>query len=135
MGLFSGIIIEVYPSYLNKLESTVGISGQWISSLVLVVTAIFSIIISRKVSQENIVKLLLIGFIVAGISTIGVFSFSSHYVMLICLFVFAVFYAMVNVTSLPLALQNTSVKQKVLGVGVFFCGFEIPNSIIDVLLI
>jgi len=42
---------------------------------------------------------------------------------------------MVNVTALPLALQNTSVKEKVFGVGVFFCGFEIPNSVIDVMLI
>ncbi len=134
MGLFSGIIIEVFPEYLNVLHSTVGISGQWISSLVLVLTAIFSIIISRKVSQKNIVNLLVTGLLLTGMSTIGVFMISSHAIMLVCLIAFAIFYAMVNVTSLPLALQNTSVKEKVFGVGIFFCGFEIPNSVIDVLL-
>jgi len=135
MGLFSGIIIEVFPEYLNKLESVVGISGQWISSIVLVLTAIFSIIISRRVSKDNIIKLLVLGLIFAAISTIGVFTISSNAVVLILLAVFAIFYAMVNVTALPLALQNTSVKEKVFGVGVFFCGFEIPNSVIDVMLI
>ncbi|MGM0580375.1 MAG: MFS transporter [Bacteroidota bacterium] len=135
MGLFSGIIIEVFPNHLNKLESVVGISGQWISSIVLVLTAIFSIIISRRVTKENIVKLLLLGLLFAGISTLGVLTISSNTVILILLSVFAIFYAMVNVTALPLALQNTSVKEKVLGVGVFFCGFEIPNSVIDVMLI
>jgi MFS family permease len=135
MGLFSGIIIEVFPEYLDKLESFVGISGQWISSLVLVLTAIVSIVISRKVTQKNIIKLLLMGLVFAGISTLGVFVIPSQLVVLILLGVFAVFYAMVNVTALPLALQNTSVKEKVFGVGVFFCGFEIPNSVIDVMLI
>jgi hypothetical protein len=135
MGLFSGIIIEVFPDYLNKLESVVGISGQWISSIVLVLTAIFSIIISRRVSKGNIVKLLLTGLIFAALSTLGVFTISNNAIILILLAAFAIFYAMVNVTALPLALQNTSVKEKVFGVGVFFCGFEIPNSVIDVMLI
>ncbi|GAA5022763.1 hypothetical protein GCM10011506_00290 [Marivirga lumbricoides] len=134
MGLFSGIIIEVFPNYLDILKSTIGISGQWISSLVLVLTAVFSIIISRWVSKKNIIKILLTGLLFAAISTVGVFTVSSHSVMLILLAAFAIFYAMVNVTSLPLALQNTSVKEKVFGVGVFFCGFEIPNSLIDVLM-
>lgn len=134
MGLFSGMIIEVFPDYLNTLESTLGISGQWISSLVLVLTAVFSIIISRKVSQKNIIKILVVGLLCAGVSTLGIFTISSHSIMLVLLIAFAIFYAMVNVTSLPLALQNTSVKEKVFGVGVFFCGFEIPNSIIDVML-
>ncbi|RUA33544.1 MAG: hypothetical protein DSY77_09770 [Bacteroidetes bacterium] len=135
MGLFSGIIIEVFPDYLNKLESVVGISGQWISSIVLVLTAIFSIIISRRVSNGNIIKLLLTGLIFAALSTLGVFTISNNAIILILLAAFAIFYAMVNVTALPLALQNTSVKEKVFGVGLFFCGFEIPNSVIDVMLI
>lgn len=135
MGLFSGIIIEVFPDYLDKLKSIMGMSGQWVSSLVLLLTAIFSIIISRKVTNDNIVKLLLIGLVAAGISTVGIFTIPSNLIIILSLVVFAIFYAMVNVTALPLALQNTSVKQKVLGVGVFFCGFEIPNSLIDVILI
>ena len=135
MGLFSGIIIEVFPDYLNKLELVVGISGQWISSIVLVLTAIFSIIISRRVSNGNIIKLLLTGLIFAALCTLGVFTISNNAIILILLAAFAIFYAMVNVTALPLALQNTSVKEKVFGVGLFFCGFEIPNSVIDVMLI
>jgi MFS family permease len=135
MGLFSGIIIEVFPDYLDKLKSIMGMSGQWVSSLVLVLTAIFSIVISRRVNKENIVRLLLIGLLFAGISTVGIFTIPNNMLIIVSLVVFAVFYAMVNVTALPLALQNTSVKEKVLGVGVFFCGFEIPNSLIDVMLI
>ncbi|HET8859150.1 MFS transporter [Marivirga sp.] len=134
MGLFSGLIIEVFPDYLDKLKSIVGITGQWISSIVLILTAIFSIIISRKVTKNNIIKLLSIGLVFAAISTLGIFTISSDMLVIVALVVFAVFYAMVNVTALPLALQNTSVKEKVLGVGIFFCGFEIPNSVIDVLL-
>jgi MFS family permease len=135
MGLFSGIIIEVFPGYLDKLKNIMGMSGQWVSSLVLIFTAIFSIIISRKINKGNIVKLLLIGLIFAAISTIGIFTISNNFFIIISLLIFAIFYAMVNVTALPLALQNTSVKEKVLGVGIFFCGFEIPNSLIDVMLI
>jgi MFS family permease len=135
MGLFSGIIIEVFPEYLDKLKSIMGMSGQWVSSLVLVLTAIFSIVISRRVNKENIVKLLLIGLIFAGISTIGIFTIPNNLLIIVLLVIFAVFYAMVNVTALPLALQNTSIKEKVLGVGVFFCGFEIPNGVIDVMFI
>jgi MFS family permease len=135
MGLFSGIIIEVFPDYLDKLQPIVGISGQWVSSIVLMLTAVFSIIISRKVTKGNIIKLLLTGLVFAGLSTLGVFTITSNLFIIICLIIFAAFYAMVNVTALPLALQNTSIKQKVLGVGVFFCGFEIPNGIIDIVLL
>lgn len=133
MGLFSGIVIEVFPDYLDKLQSVIGISGQWTSSLVLALTAIFSIIISRKVKKENIVKLLIIGLVFSAVSMVGVFTISSSVLVIMALIVFALFYGMVSVTALPLALQNTSVKEKVFGVGIFFCGFEIPNSVIDVL--
>lgn len=133
MGVFSGIVIEILPDYLDKLQSVIGISGQWTSSLVLMLTAVFSIIISKKVKKDNIVKLLLVGLALSAVSMLGVFTMMSSWVVIISLLVFALFYGMVSVTALPLALENTSVKEKVFGVGIFFCGFEIPNSVIDVL--
>ncbi|GAB3336204.1 hypothetical protein GCM10027429_19250 [Marivirga atlantica] len=135
IGLVSGIVIEIFPEYLNVLKDTVGIEGKWLVSILLVITAIFSVPASRFVTGKNLGNQLLIFLLLAGAALSGVFLINNKIVMIGLLVAFAVFYAFINVCSLPLALKNTSIQNKVLGVGVFFCGFEIPNGLIDIMMI
>ncbi len=135
LGLVSGIVIEIFPNYLDKLSNTVGVSGKWMVSVLLVITAVFSIPASIYVQNRSLSKNLILFLVLAGISLAGIFMIDNKVLMLALLFVFAVFYAVINVCSLPLALRNTSVEHKVFGVGIFFCGFEIPNSVIDLMMI
>ncbi|MBK6263941.1 hypothetical protein JKA74_02735 [Marivirga sp. S37H4] len=135
LGLVSGIVIEIFPEFLDKLNTTVGISGKWLVSVLLIVTAVFSIPASIYVQNRSLSKNLVIFLSLTALTLTGIFLIENRMVLLVLLFVFAIFYAVINVCSLPLALRNTSVEHKVFGVGIFFCGFEIPNSIIDIAMI
>jgi MFS family permease len=133
IGLVSGIVIEIFPEYLNVLEGTIGLSGKWLVSILLVITAIFSLPASKFVQGKNLGNQLLLFLALAAVALAGVFMIDNKLIMIALLIAFAVFYSFINVCSLPFALRNTSIKNKVFGVGVFFCGFEIPNGIIDIL--
>ncbi len=133
IGLLSGIVIEIFPTHLNILTDTIGLEGKWLVSLLLVITAIFSVPASKFVAGKNLSNQLLLFFTLAAVALAGVFMIDNKVVMIVLLVSFAVCYAFVNVCSLPLALKNTSIQNKVFGVGIFFCGFEIPNGIIDIL--
>lgn len=135
LGLVSGLVIEVLPGMLTKsLSPTTGIEGKWIVSMLLAFTAIFSVPASKWVQKRSLSTTLLIFYGLAFAAFMGVAYFTNSYLIMVALLLFAVIYAVINVCSLPLALRNTSVSQKVFGVGLFFCGFEIPNSIIDILM-
>lgn len=133
IGLVSGIVIEIFPDYLNTLESTLGISGKWLVSILLAITAIFSLPASKYVQDKNLGNQLLIFLSLAAAMLVGVFLTDNKIIMIALLVIFAITYAFINVCSLPLALRNTSIQHKVLGVGIFFCGFEISNGIIDIM--
>jgi len=133
IGVISGIVIEIFPEYLDKLSGSVGLEGKWLVSIILAITAIFSVPASKFVTGKNLSKQLSIYFSLSVIALVGVFFIDNAVIMITLLISFAIFYAFVNVCSLPLALRNMSVKNKVFGVGIFFCGFEIPNGIIDIL--
>ena len=47
---------------------------------------------------------------------------------------FALALSLQSVSALPFALSRITSAQKVLGVGVFFAGVEIPNAIIEIYL-
>ena len=64
-----------------------------------------------------------------------IYYFDSQVIIVVLLLVFAVFYAVSSVTMLPLALSVINHKNKVFGVGVFYCGFEIPNGILEAFLV
>lgn len=135
IGLVSGIVIEIFPDYLDKLTATVGISGKWLVSILLAITALFSIPASKYLRDKNLAQQLILFLTLSAIVLTGIFIIDNHIITIILLVLFAIFYAVINVCSLPLALRNTSIRNKVFGVGIFFCGFEIPNSIIDIALI
>lgn len=135
IGLVSGIVIEIFPDYLDKLTATVGVSGKWLVSILLVITALLSIPASKYLRDKDLAKQLIIFLTLSAIVLTGIFVIDNHYITIILLVFFTIVYAVINVCSLPLALRNSSIRNKVFGVGIFFCGFEIPNSIIDIALI
>ena len=133
LGVVSGTVIEIFPEYLDRLNGLTGISGKWLVSVLLAITAIFSLPASKFVQDKNLNTQMTLFWVLTMLSLGGVFLIDNQIVMVVLLVIFAIFYAFLNVCSLPLALRNTSIQHKVLGVGVFFCGFEIPNGIIDIL--
>jgi hypothetical protein len=48
--------------------------------------------------------------------------------------IFVAAFALLSVSALPLALENAGFYQKVLCVGIFFSGVELPNGVLEVFL-
>ncbi len=135
MGLATMCFFELFPELAEKkllfLKAN-GFKGTYFTSILIAVSAVLCYPLSLWVQRFSVVKAAWIGFagFVVLISGISLFSGT---LALVCFALYPVFYALMSVTFLPLAFTNLSVRQKVLGVGLFFSGVQLASSVVEAL--
>ena len=138
LGVAFGIIITVlFNMFPGWIEGKIGecIHGGLVVLVILGVAAMLSLPISSVVEGKPLYFAVLLGTLVCFLIIFGVYYFENPVIVVVLLLVFAVFYAVSSVSMLPLALSVINHKNKVFGVGVFYCGFEIPNGILEAFLV
>jgi hypothetical protein len=68
-----------------------------------------------------------------AISIVSIFVFQSTAIVVIMTMVFALMFATLSVSSLPLAIKYSNYSQKVFCVGIFFSGVALPDGIVETL--
>ncbi len=71
----------------------------------------------------------------AAALVMGIYAVDNAVMLILLLVLFAVAYALMSVSFLPLALSVVKDQNKVFGVGVFFAGFELPNGVLEAILV
>lgn len=133
LGLLSGVIFEILPDFLdNKFGNKLPFKANWAASTLLITTAVFSLPAGFWVLRRDIKSTLSKFYPIAAVLMVAIFLVSDVKLLLLVMFVFALCFSVVNVTSLPLALKQISLKRKVFGVGLFFCGYQIPEAIFEI---
>ena len=87
------------------------------------------------VEKRPIYISLLISIIAIFAIIYAIYFVENSYVTIVLLLLFSFFYSMVSVCGLPVALSVINDKNKVFGVGIFFSGFELPNGILEAVLV
>ncbi|MEM7551888.1 MAG: hypothetical protein AAF363_19560 [Bacteroidota bacterium] len=105
-----------------------------ILSILLVIAALISIPLSKPIVNLGMGKSFRRSLIIALIASSSVFM-DFQILFIVGSIGLAFVFSALSITSLPLALKRTSFQQKVLGVGVFFSGVELPNSILEAYLV
>lgn len=135
LGSATTVLFNEFPNRFGQIfTSKDSYSGDMIVSLILALSAVLSVPIGKMVEKIGVSKSLLIGSIGVFSAMFGVLLFSSQVGVVLSCVLFGVFYTIVSVSALPLALTRVSLGQKVFGVGVFFSGFELPNSIFEAII-
>lgn len=137
-GLITSLLFKVIPNHFDTNNiSLFGFDsiGKILSSVIIIVSAIVTIIISRKVKNEQIEKLLYISTLISLGLIYFILQTNSQNIIVLLSLLLSIFYAMVSLTALPTALFRLGTRNTVLGLGVFFGAMEFVDSIFEILAI
>lgn len=136
-GLVTAIIFNIFPELIDqKINNFLGMgwSGKAWISIILAISAIFCLPASIWVERTGLTKSLRLGFILCFLIISFLLNTTNPNVMTVLLFVFAIAYSVLSVSALPLALTQSGNKHKVMAIGIFFSGVELPNTVMDILM-
>jgi len=135
-GLITTILFNLFPNWLSaKGFGLYGLSGDAEIAIILGTVAVFSWPISRFVQGRSINLSVLLSILAIITVITGIYFIDTNEIVIGLMVLFALFYSMMSVSFLPLALSIVNDRNKVFGVGVFFAGFELPNGVLEALLV
>jgi MFS family permease len=138
VGIVTSILFNLFPDrFETAMDAVFGrdVSGAIVTTVILALSAILAIPmgkVAQKIGLNNSVRT---GVILLFLTTLGILFMENNVAMMLLLVVFAVAYTLASVSALPLAMEGINIKNKVLGVGFFYAGFELPNSILEAYLV
>ncbi|MEQ9304888.1 MAG: hypothetical protein RJQ14_13350 [Marinoscillum sp.] len=136
-GLATTILFNLVPEWLGEkgFTTSLGVSGGLVVSLVLALVAVVSLPLSRFAESRSVYFTILMSILATAAIIAGIYFVGNTAALIILLGLFAIAYSMMSVSFLPLALTVIKDRQKVFGVGIFFAGFELPNGILEAILV
>jgi hypothetical protein len=117
----------------NKLEwpFTGGISSKAICSILIAGAALLTYPAGRLLDGRKLGKFVIIGLIFTVAAALMASLMRSEWSFAGCC-AFAVGFAVLTVTQLPMAFQNLGKDRLILGIGLFFAGVELPSGIMEI---
>ncbi|MCU0443873.1 MAG: hypothetical protein MUE85_03075 [Microscillaceae bacterium] len=135
-GISTMIFFKLFPNWA-ELQLSFLKDWQWkgsfFTSILIALAAILSFPVSSWVEKRNLQNSAWLGFglvaafagliLLKPIGGLGIVWFG----------LFPLAYAILSVTTLPIAFLNLDARNKVLGIGLFFSAVELPNSLLEIL--
>jgi MFS family permease len=133
LGIATAVLFKIFPGIMSTKLSVLFTTGnsKIVSVGVLIISAILSIPFSTLVNTYGLQKSFWVSAVFTMVSIVGVLFFQAPLVVLLMVAIFAIGFAALSVSSLPLAIGKANYYQKVFCVGIFFAGVELPDFIIE----
>ena len=130
MGLATTMLFYLFPSVLlDKLESLWEIDGNMMVAGILFITALISWPACEAVNRYGMLRMFWISVAIIICSSLGIFFGTSAGFVLACMALFAISFACLSISSLPLAIKCAAFHEKVFCVGIFFGAAALPEGI------
>lgn len=135
LGIATAVLFEIFPQVMHIKLAELFPSGnsKIIAVGILIISAILSIPFSSMVNTYGLKKSFWVSSIATMLAIAGVLFLTSPLAVLLMTAIFAIGFAALSVSSLPLAMGKANYYQKVLCVGIFFAGVELPDTIIEII--
>lgn len=137
VGVVTTILFNLLPDHIydNFSGSKAFLpEGKWILVIILATSALIAIPMSNVVSHLGLSTSFTFSAIVSLASLVLLLFSGSFAWSLILVGVFIATFALLSVSALPLALNHSGFRNKVLCVGLFFSGVELPNGVLEIVL-
>jgi MFS family permease len=137
MGVVTTILFNLLPAHLfGRFSQAYAFlpEAKWILVFILATSAMLAIPMSNMVTYLGLSPSFTFSAVASIASLLLLFLSGSLVLSLILTGVFIVAFALLSVSALPLALDNSGFYRKVLCVGIFFSGVELPNAILEIVL-
>lgn len=133
LGIATTALFKFFPSALeNSLGTMMAIEGKYMVVAVLVLAAVFSLPASRMIDKYGVDKVFRGSALAALVMIPGVLFIQQGFVAILLAVAFALAFAALSVSSLPLAINRANYYEKVFCVGIFFSGVELPDGLVDI---
>lgn len=135
LGVATAMLFKIFPDVMQTKLSVLFTSdnSKIVSVGVLIISAILSLPFSTLVNTYGLQRSFWVSTILTFVSIAGVLLFQAPLAVLLMLAIFAIGFAALSVSTLPLAIGKANYYQKVFCVGIFFAGVELPDFIIEVI--
>jgi hypothetical protein len=135
LGVATAVLFKIFPEVMQTKLSVLFTddNSKIVSVGVLIISAILSLPFSTLVNMYGLQRSFWVSTIFTLASIAGVLLFQAPLAVLLMLAIFAIGFAALSVSSLPLAIGKANYYQKVFCVGIFFAGVELPDFILEVI--
>ncbi|MEO9871702.1 MFS transporter [Ekhidna sp.] len=131
LGLGKAFLVEFLPEHFaTRFPGFTEYEG-YISFAILGICAVSGFLISKKVSKSNLRKVIVSSFIVLAVG-VGTMIFSyDPYLTLIAALIIGAGFTMANISGLPFAIRNLSVRHVTYGVGIYIGASEVITGLFE----
>ncbi|GAB4237107.1 MAG: hypothetical protein Tsb0034_12060 [Ekhidna sp.] len=135
VGLFLGVgkafLVEFFPEHFAYLFPEIGEYGDYISFVILGLCAITGFLISKRISKANLRRVIIVSFVVLFVGAVGMFTTQNLYLTIATALIIAGGFTTLNISGLPYAIQNLSVRHVTYGVGIYIGASEILTGLFE----
>ena len=135
VGLFLGVgkafLVEFFPGHFATLFPDNAEYGDYISFGILGLCAITGFLISGQIAKMDLKKVIITSFVVLFVGVFGLFLTKNMYLTITAALVIAGGFTTLNISGLPFAIQNLSVRHVTYGVGIYIGASEILTGLFE----
>lgn len=131
LGVGKAFLVEFIPENFETAFPASGNTGSYVSFALLGFSAILAFAISKKVAQWDTQKVLLISLVILGLGTLMLLISPSMTISIAGGIVTAIGFSILNISGLPFAINQLSVKHITYGVGIFIGASEICSGLFE----
>ncbi len=135
VGLFLGVgkafLVEFLPEHFAVKFPDFGDYGDYISFAILGLCAITGFLISKRIARANLRRVIISSFVVLLVGVTMMILSSNPYMSIIAALVIGGGFTTINISGLPFAIQNLSVRHVTYGVGIYIGASEILTGLFE----
>ena len=139
VGLFLGIgkafLVEFLPEHFARNYPSLGSTGDYISFGILGICAISGFLISRKIAEADMFRVILMSFAILSVGVFLIMVSPNMPITILAAVIIAAGFTLINISGLPFAIQNLSVRHVTYGVGIYIGASEILTGLMEYLYI
>jgi hypothetical protein len=132
-GIPSTFLFKFMPAILvQQVGVAMGsLDGKLILVFLLILSALFSVPASMVANKLGVSKSLGLSIVLVAIAAAILAGANAATLIIVMAFVFTAAYALLSVSSLPLAISMANNRAKVFCVGIFFSGVALPEGVME----
>ena len=131
LGVGKAFLVEYIPANFEASFPDMSNTGDYISFALLGLSAFIAFFISKKVSMWNTQKVLVTSLIIMGVGVLVLLVSSSVSISIAGGIITAIGFSVLNISGLPFAINQLSVKHITYGVGIYIGASEVCTGFFE----
>ncbi|MGB3469031.1 MAG: hypothetical protein WBA74_27345 [Cyclobacteriaceae bacterium] len=131
LGLAKALLVEFFPSHISAVFPAQSAYADYITFGLLGFSAVLAFAASRSVARYKPVRVLTISFITLLVGGLSLIISELFALTIVSALVVAASFSFINITGLPFAIGNLSVRHITYGVGIFIGASELFSGLLE----